>query len=216
MMRLGDRHYELVRSQSGFSVSLRSAQAARGPQAWQLDLHFVPAENNPQPRKLWETEYLELCFQPFRFQTADWRELSGFGPGPELDPILFNITLGNLLDGGDSCQRSSVFPDEISVKYLGGFRFRCHFEGRITDDGKEKELELDEEISFAEVTVSVPINAANIEAAAQAIARREIKLTEFAGSHLTRNNCSEVKHFFRSQEHGHRATLFTPWRSELA
>ena len=138
MMRLGDRHYELVRSQSGFSVSLRSAQAARGPQAWQLDLHYVPAENNPQPRKLWETEYLELCFQPFRFQTADWRELSGFGPGPELDPILFNITLGNLLDGGDSCQRSSVFPDEISVKYLGGFRFRCHFEGRITDDGKEK------------------------------------------------------------------------------
>ena len=215
-MRLGDRHYELVRSQSGFSVTLGPAQSARGPQAWQLDLHYVPAENNPQPRALWEVEHLELCFQPFRYQTADWRELSGFGSGPDLDPILFNITLGNLLDGGINRPRLFVCPDEFSVKPLGGFRFRCHFEGHIMDDGKEQDLELDEEISFAQAGVSVPVNAADIEAAAQAIARREIRLAEFAGSHITRNDWRKEQNAAGPVEFSHRVTLFTPWRNELA
>jgi hypothetical protein len=216
MMRLGDRRYELVRSQSGFSVTLGPARSARGPQAWQLDLHYVPAENNPQLRGLWELEHLELCCQPFHYQTADWRELSGFGPGPELDPILFNITLGNLLGGGSHHPRHSVCPDEISIKPLGGFQFRCHFEGRLTRDGQEKDLELDEEISFAQVSVSVPVNAADIEAAAQAIARREIKLTEFAGSHITRNDWRKEQNAADPIEFSHHVTLFTPWRNELA
>ena len=110
MMRLGQQRYELVRSQSGFSVNLADANHVRGPQAWQLDLHYVPAETNPRPRPLWECEYLELCFQPFRYQTADWRELADFGPGPDLDPILFNITLGNLLAGGTVARASRFSP----------------------------------------------------------------------------------------------------------
>ena len=81
MMRLGQQRYGLVRSQSGFQVTLNPTNPAYGPQAWQLDLHYVPAETNPQPRPFWECEYLELCFQPFRYQTADWRKLSDFGPG---------------------------------------------------------------------------------------------------------------------------------------
>jgi hypothetical protein len=153
MMRIGDRHYEFVRSQSGFSVTLEPALSVRGPQAWRLDLHYVPADRNLEARPSWELEHLELCFQPFRYQTSDWRERSNFGPGPDLDPILFNITLGNLLDGGFSCPRHAVFPEAITINHTGGYLFRCQFEGVVTRDGQELDLELEEEVPFFEMRI---------------------------------------------------------------
>ena len=58
--------------------------------------------------------------------------------------------------------------------------------------------------------------AADIEAAAQAIARRELKLTEFAGSHITRNDWRKEQNAAGPIEFSHRVTLFTSWRKELA
>lgn len=216
MMRLGPQRYDLVRSQSGFQVTLNPTNPAHGAQAWQLDLHYVPAETNPQPRPLWECEYLELCFQPFRYQTADWRKLSGFGPGPDLDPVLFNITLGNLLAGGYSCSRQSAFPDDITITHLGGYNFRCQFSGRVCWDDREYDLEVDDEISFTEASVDVPVNARDPLAAARAIAQRDIQLTDCAGHHLTLKDCREQKMFFHSLNQGHSVTLLTPWREHLA
>ena len=216
MMRLGPHSYELVRSQSGFSVNLTRANDGRGPQVWQLDLHYVPAETNPRPRPLWQNEYLELCFQPFRFHTADWRELAGFGSGPDLDPVLFNITLGNLLAGGDSCPRQSVFPDEITITHLAGYNFRCQFSGSVVWDDREYELEVDDEISFAEATVDVPVNSRDVLAAARAIARREIQLADCAGQHVALKDCREQRMFFSSLNQGHSVTLLTPWREQPA
>lgn len=217
-MRLGPQRYELVRSQSGFSVMLQPAHPARGPQAWQLDLHYVPAETNPRPRPLWECEYLELCFQPFRFQTADWHNLSGFGfgSGPDLDPILFNITLGNLLDGGHRCPRQSVFSDEITVNHLGGYHFRCQFSGSVCWDDREYDLEVDDEISFTEASVNVPVNSRDPLAAARAIAQREIQLADCAGHRLATADFRERKMFFSTLNQGHSVTLLTPWREQLA
>jgi hypothetical protein len=203
MMQLGEQRYELVRSQSGFSVNLNPAGHACGPQAWQLYLHYFPAADNPQPRPHWEQEYLELCFQPFRYQTADWRELADFGPGPDLDPILFNITLGNLLAGGVHCPRTSVFPDEISVRHLGGYHFRCQFSGRVCWGEQDLDVEVDDEISFTQANVDVPVNARDPLAAACAIAQREIKLTDCAGHHVRLADCSEKKRFFKSLNYGH-------------
>ena len=218
MMRLGPQRYDLVRSQSGFSVVIHDANNMRGPQAWQLDLHYVPADTNPRPRPLWEGEYLELCFQPFRFQTADWRELAGFGfgPGADLNPILFNITLGNLLAGGHSCPRQSVFPAEITITHLAGYNFRCQFSGSVVWDDREYDLEVDDEIAFAEATVDVPVNSRDVLAAARAIARRNIQLADCAGQHITLKDCGEQKMFFRSLAQGHSVTLLTPWREPSA
>lgn len=216
MMRLGPQRYDLVRSQSGFSATLHDSNHVRGPQAWQLDLHYVPADTNPRPRPLWEREYLELCFQPFRFQTADWRELAGFGPGPDLDPILFNITLGNLLAGGHSCSRQPVCPEGITVTHLAGYNFRCQFSGSVLWDDREYELELDDEIAFTEATVDVPVNARDPLAAARAIARREIQLADCAGRHISLKDCSEQRMFFKSLNQGHAVTLLTPWRESPA
>ena len=216
MMRLGPQCYEIIRSQSGFSVNLADANHVRGPQAWQLDLHYVPAATNPQPRPLWQGEYLDLCFQPFRYQTADWRELAGFGPGPDLDPVLFNVTLGNLLAGGANGPRQSVCPDEITITHLTGYHFRCQFRGSVLWDDREYELEVDDEISFAEATVDVPVNARDPLAAARAIARREIQLADVAGHHVTLKDCCEQRMFFRSLNQGHSVTLLTPWRESPA
>ncbi len=216
MMRLGQLCYDLVLSQSGFLVTLHDSNNVRGPQAWQLDLHYVPAATNPQPRPPGECEYLELCFQPFRYHTADWRELSGFGPGPELDPILFNITLGNLLAGGHSCPRQSVFPGEITVTHLARYNFRCQFSGSVVWDDREYDLDVDDEISFTEATVEVPVNARDPLAAARAIARREIQLADCAGQHITLKDCREQKLFFGSLNQGHSVTLQTPWREQPA
>src|ERR1035441_7684249 len=91
MMRIGDRHYEFVRSQSGFSVTLEPALSVRGPQAWRLDLHYVPADRNLEARPSWELEHLELCFQPFRYQTSDWRERPNLGPGPPFPLVPFYL-----------------------------------------------------------------------------------------------------------------------------
>jgi len=215
-MRLGPQCYELVRSQSGFSANLTDPNDVRGSQAWQLDLHYVPAAANPRPQPLWEREYLELCFQPFRYHTPDWRDLSAFGPGPDLDAVLFNITLGNLLAGGFRCPRQSVYPDAITITHLAGYHFRCQFEGCVLWDDREYELEVDDEISFAEVTVDVPVNARDPLAAARAIARREIQLADCAGQHIAFKDCREQKMFFRSLNQGHSVTLLTPWRESLA
>jgi len=214
MMHLGPQRYELVRSQSGFSVNLHDANHAYGPQAWQLNLHYVPADANSKPRPSWELEYLELCFQPFRYQTADWRELSNFGPGPDLDHVLFNITLGNLLAGGYNCPRQSVYPDDITITHLTGYNFRCQFSGSVLWDDRDYELEVDDEIAFTEATVDVPVNARDLVAAARAIARREIQLADCAGQHLTLKDCGAQKLFFKSLSQGHSVTLLTPWRGK--
>jgi hypothetical protein len=216
MLRIGSNQYELVRSQSGFMVTLHDSNHVSGPQAWQLDLHYVPAETNPRPRPLWQCEYLELCFQPFRYQTADWRELSGFGPGPDLDPVLFNITLGNLLAGGDNCPRQSVCPGEITITHLAGYHFRCQFSGSVVWDDREYEMETDDEISFTQATVDVPVNARDTLAAARAIARREIQLADCAGQHVTLKDCREQKMFFHLLSQGHSVTLLTLWREQPA
>ncbi len=216
MLRLGQKHYDYVRSQSGFFVTLGEPQDTRGNQAWQLDLHFVPADTNPEPRPAWQLEYLELCFQPFGFHTADWRELDNFGPTEPLDPVLFNITLGNLLDGGYSCPRRSVFPEECSVKYLGGYLFRVRFAGAVIGDGEDVDLELEEEAAFVQFTTDAPVNAADPVAVAQAIAKREIKLTGFTGNHITRNDWRREQKAAGPIEFAHRVTLLTPWRESLA
>ena len=215
MLTLGAGQYELIRSQSGFSVSLSPPQTARGPQAWQLDLHYVPTDRNPEPQPLWECEHLELCCQPFHYQTDDWRGLTHFGPA-DLDPILFNITLGNLLENQPTCTRHFVTPDEFTVQHLEGYRFRCQLEGRLHRDEECLALELDDEIHFAQATISVPVNAADPIATAQGLARRAIQLTEFAGSHLTRNDWRQTQGAAGPLEFAHRVTLYTPWRQQMA
>lgn len=216
MLRIGTRQYEVVRSQGGFSVMLGPNSLYDAPQTWQLCMHYIPGDHNPVEPVYREREYLELSVQPLRYEIPNWRALTSFGRGRDKYGWESFNALGNLLDGGYSCKRLDVRLFELTVKPAGEYLFACHLEGVLVQDGVETDMELDDTFAFENVNVPVPVNAADTLATARRIAARELKLTEVAGSHMTRNDWRRKENVPGPVEASHSVTLLTPWRDYLA
>jgi hypothetical protein len=109
-----------------------------------------------------------------------------------------------------------VIPGRLDVTRLNDYLFHCTFDSFVRRDGKEIDLEFEDDIPFAEVSLEVPINAADPVKTALALASRAVGLTEISGGHV-------VRHDWRLKENKqgpvldcHNVHLQTPWRHHLA
>jgi hypothetical protein len=217
MLRIGHRSYELVRPVSHFHVTIGGRRREATDQQWMLDAHYVPsAEDHGRENGDWE--YLRLTIHPFGFKVSDWRELAKFGVDLQEDgvpdPVLFHTNMENLLAHHGERRREkchAVGPGMFKARASGGYLFTCEFDGAFEDDEGEKEFTLLDEIPFGSVTVHPAINVKDPVAAGRAIAAREIKLTEFEGSHVTPPDWRRGEKADAPLDSYHHVTLRTPW-----
>ena len=170
MLRIGQRQYELVRSQSGFFVELFPPDLLKRTQEWRLDAHYVPADGSaPRDDNKWE--YLRLTIHSEKYHLDNWRNLTGLGLDNDDDDWFGSAGLENLLAGRFKHEEDVVIPGRLDLTMAGEYLFHCTFDGTLRRDGAEEEdLEFEDDIPFAGVSVGVPINSADPVATALALA----------------------------------------------
>lgn len=233
MLRIGERIYELVQSQSGFRVILDPSETDDfWQQRWLFDAHYVPAAGDPGPPAgaLWE--YQRILINPLWLSISHWHDLTTYHP---VDHGVngfypFAASLENLLQSRASHDEDNriIYPDEFRVLRREGYLFHCEFEGAVNSQKEEPsgeqdeksaepaaaEFQLRDEIPFTDVTVRVPINSTDPLAAARAIAARELGLTSIGRSHLRPYNPTPRRHFRTLGTDKHTVLLETPWRDQ--
>ena len=212
MLRIGSRQYEIVRAQSGIAVELPQNDRWQRTQLWRLDAHYVPCEFNSGPLVAGQWEYLRVFLQTHSFAVKDWREFSTIEED-DLPPM--GATLENLLANERVDKVWNIVIDRLEVKPVRDYLFHCKFEGVLEYDGNEENLELADDIPFTDVSLRVPINAADSVAAAQAMAARAIGPVEVSGSRVTPHDWRIREKAAGPLENGHSVTLETPWRNYL-
>ena len=142
----------------------------------------------------------------------DWRQLSGLGLDTEDDEWIGHVYLENLLVGDYRDEGWTIRPGWLEVERVRDYLFHCEFDGSVERaDGKEEDVEFKDDVPFQEVITYVPINAADPVAAAQAMARRLVGLTEFAGSRVTPYDAKRPSSLISQINTHHCVTLRTPW-----
>ena len=218
MLRIGVNEYELVRANSGFTVSVqeKNADVLAREQVWKLEAHYVPRENQYTPRPDGTLEYLVVTLQSEEYAVQDWQKLSGLGLVAEAETWFGHAFVENLLVGRYEQESWKVIPAWLEVQMLQDYLFHCEFHGyRELDDGTEEEMEFEDDIPFSEAAVYVPVNAPNPVAAAQAMARRVVGLTEFAGNRVLHYDPKRSTFLGIRLNTHHLVTLQTPWRLHL-
>lgn len=148
---------------------------------------------------------------------SDWRELSKLGEESQeegaADRYLFHTNLENLLARAHHHKEElhAVTPGVFRLRAAGGYFFTCEFDGMFKDEEGEKQFTLLDEVAFGEVLVHPPINVKDAVAAGRAIAARELKLTEFAGSRVTPPDWQRQNQADAPLDNYHYVTLRTPW-----
>jgi hypothetical protein len=215
MLRIGQKQYELVRAQSGFHVELFPPDCLKRTQEWRLDAHYVPCDGNaPRADNKWE--YLRLTLHSEKYHLDNWRNLTGLGLDNDDDDWFGSADLENLLAGRFEHEEDLVIPGRLDVTMAGDYLFHCVFDGILRRDDGEEDLKFEDDLPFAEVSVGVPINAADPVATALALAKRAVGLTEISGSHITRHDWRVTEKRPGPLEECHRVYLRTPWRHHLA
>lgn len=219
MLRLGNNEYELVRVHSGFSVTLfpPGEDVMKRLQKWELVACYVPRDDRYTLRADGEREYLRLIFQSEEYAVSDWRNLSGLNlDKPDTEWFGWSC-MENLLVGLSEKESWSIVPGWLEVEPVRDYLFHCEFNGyRKFKDGADEAMEFKDDLPFAEATAYVPINAADPEATARAMAARTVRLTEFAGSKIRRYDPTQKSWLNIHINTHHRVTLQTPWRRQLA
>lgn len=217
MLRIGQKQYELVRAQSGFFVELFPPDPIKRTQSWRLDAHYVPCEGNP-PRAdgLWE--YLRLTLHSEHYHLDNWRNLTGLGLDNDDEDTWFGgADLENLLAGRFVHEEDIILPGRLEVTWVNDYLFHCEFDGTLRrEDKTEEDLEFADDLPFAEVSVGVPINAADPVATALALAKRAVGLTEISGGRVTRHDWRIKEGRQGPLLDHHQVSLQTPWRQHLA
>lgn len=219
MLRLGSNEYDLVRVHSGFSVTLFPPGEDRRKrlQKWELEAAYVPREDHYTLRADGEPEYLRVVFQSEEYAVNNWRKLSGLDLDKADDHWFGWAWVENRLVGLTEKENWSIIPGWMEVEPVRDYLFHCEFSGfRKLKDGTEEEMEFKDDLPFKEATAFVPINAADPEATARAMAARTVGLTEFAGS-KTQHYDPERQSYLNIRINTHHiVTLQTPWRRQLA
>ena len=216
MLRIGQRQYELVRSQSGFHVEIFPPDSLKRTQEWRLDAHYVPTDGNA-PRDDSKWEYLRLAIFSEKYHLDNWRNLTGLGLDNDDEDIWFgSASLENLLAGRYEDEIFTIMPGRLEVTMAGDYLFHCVFDGILRHGDVEEDLEFEDDIPFAEVSIGVPINAADPVATALALAGRAVGLTEICGSHMTRHDWRLKEKKPGPLEDHHQVYLQTPWRRRMA
>ena len=155
MLRLGDNEYELVRVQSGFSVTLQSPDGdpMKRNQVWKLVAHYAPSERRYTVRADGESEYLRVTFQSEEYAVTDWRQLSGLGLDQAGYHWLGFVSVENLLVGRFDKEQWDVVPGWLEAEWKHDYLFHCEFDGsRKLADGTEEEMEFEDDLPFGEAT----------------------------------------------------------------
>ena len=219
MLRIGQRSYELVRGASQILVSIGGRRRKADEQQWMIDAHYVPSAEDPGGGDGDDWEYLRLTIHPFGFRIPDWRELTKLRveclEDPPADFILLHVNLENLLAGyphhRDSAQ--TVAPGDLKLRRSGGYHFIWEFDGEYKTEDGVQELTVLDELPFGQATVYPSVNVKDPVVAGRAIAAREIKLTEMAGSHVLGPDWRREKETAAPLDSYHHVTLRTPWRN---
>jgi hypothetical protein len=215
MLRIGSRQYNLVRVQSGFRVELFPKDFLKRTQSWQLEAHYVPMDGSP-PREDGELEHLELVIQSENYHLQNWRKLTGLELDNDEDTWFGSAWMENLLVGHFDHEHHDIIPGRLDVSPLNDYLFRCKFDGMLKNGDTAEDLEFEDDIPFAELSVSVPLNATDPVATASAIAAHSIGLTEIFGNRVVRHDWRLKKNPKAHVENVHRVFLQTPWHHHLA
>jgi hypothetical protein len=215
MLRIGQRQYELVRAQSGFHVQLFPRDFLKRTQEWRLDAHYIPTDRNT-PRDDDEWEYLRLTIFSEKYHLDNWRNLTGLGLDNDDDTWFGSADLENLLEDRFVRKSLTIVPGRLDVTMAGDYLFHCTFDGILRRGDAEEDLEFEDDIPFAEVSLRVPINAADPVATARALAARAVGLTEISASRVTPYDWRLKEKRQGPLEDCHRVYLRTPWRHHMA
>lgn len=220
VLRIGNNRYQIVEMNSSLSVSLYppGESAFSRQQVWELDAHFVPADTGYTPPSDDQPEYFQLWMRAENYQVKDFRKISNFGLHDESDNPLLLATLHNRLAGNPS-EELAFSLDEFTLQQSERlddtdteFLFDLHVKGvRRLPDGSELQLAVDTILPFKRITAYVPLNAPDPVKAAKAMAKKLLKLDQFAGSRVTPYNPAHYTSLISHINSHHVVTLQTPW-----
>lgn len=223
MLRIGPRVFDLVRTQSGFHVTLDPQGAPRERQQWRVEAHFVPAEDDPGEDWAGDAygawEYWRLCVNLIMgFSVSHWHDLerASFMEDADGTEILCFPTWQNLIHlGASENQAQEVALGELRSIKREGLLFTVELDGEILAKKGETvhgDFSTMIELPLATARIAVPLNATDPLATAKAIAKRELGLTSFSRHRLRLHDPERPLSLKPHRNSKHWVTLETAWR----